>query len=352
MKKICVFGHFGIGQNLLNGQTIKTKIVYEELCKVYGQSNLLMYDTAGGFRALLKFPFQAIVAMFRCKHIIILPAHRGVRIEAPMLLFLNTFFKHSLYYIVIGGWLPSLVTKKKYLKFCLKLFSGIYVETMTMKNSLNKIGFKNIYLLPNCKELKIVDEKTIDNSEAFKLPHALCTFSRVNKKKGIEDAVNAVESINKKYQRILYTLDIYGQIDKGQELWFNALCSSFPDYICYKGEVAYDKSVSVLKNYYALLFPTQYYTEGIPGTIIDAYAAGIPVIASNWESANDIIIDKVTGYLYDFGQVNSLISMLECIYTGDLVTKKIRLNCLRQAKKFIPRNVLKTLCNHIDGGNL
>ena len=27
MKKVCVIGHFGFGENLLNGQTIKTKIV-------------------------------------------------------------------------------------------------------------------------------------------------------------------------------------------------------------------------------------------------------------------------------------------------------------------------------------
>ena len=43
-------------------------------------------------------------------------------------------------------------------------------------------------------------------------------------------------------------------------------------------------SVKTLKNYFALVFPTRFYTEGIPGTIIDAYYAGVPVIASKWES--------------------------------------------------------------------
>ena len=31
MKRACVLGHFGFGENLLNGQTIKTKIVTDEL---------------------------------------------------------------------------------------------------------------------------------------------------------------------------------------------------------------------------------------------------------------------------------------------------------------------------------
>ena len=33
MKKIAVIGHFGQGENLLNGQAIKTKIVTLELKK-------------------------------------------------------------------------------------------------------------------------------------------------------------------------------------------------------------------------------------------------------------------------------------------------------------------------------
>ena len=33
MKTACVIGHFGFGRNLLNGQTIKTKILTEELEK-------------------------------------------------------------------------------------------------------------------------------------------------------------------------------------------------------------------------------------------------------------------------------------------------------------------------------
>ena len=30
-KKVCVIGHFGEGKVLLNGQTVKTKIITEEL---------------------------------------------------------------------------------------------------------------------------------------------------------------------------------------------------------------------------------------------------------------------------------------------------------------------------------
>ena len=40
-------------------------------------------------------------------------------------------------------------------------------------------------------------------------PLPLCTFSRVMKEKGIEDAVYAVRTVNEHFGRTVYTLDIY-----------------------------------------------------------------------------------------------------------------------------------------------
>lgn len=52
----------------------------------------------------------------------------------------------------------------------------------------------------------------------------------------------------------------------------------------FSGKVSFDNSVEVLKKYFLLLFLTQYYTEEITGTIIDAFCVGVPVIAAKWEN--------------------------------------------------------------------
>ena len=57
-------------------------------------------------------------------------------------------------------------------------------------------------------------------------------------------------------------------------------------------------SVDVLKNYYALLFPTHWVGEGLPGTIIDSFASGIPVIASDWNANKEIIEHNRQGIIY------------------------------------------------------
>lgn len=340
-NKVCIIGHFGGDKVCLDGQTIKTKIITAELKKQLGENQVNIFDTYGGKKTLLKCFFKTFSLLKNNENIIMLPAHNGVRFFTPVLLFWNIFFHRKLHYSVIGGWLPEFLQKRKRLAKHLKRFDGIYVETNTMKNALEKQGFTNIFVMPNCKDLKIL--KPQDLVYPAGEPYKLCTFSRVMKEKGIEDAVNAVKEINEKEGRIVYTLDIYGQVDSAQVQWFEDLKTTFPDYINYKGVVDYDKSVDVLKNYFALLFPTRFYTEGIPGTIIDAYAAGVPIISAKWESFSDIIDEGATGFGYEINNVSDLTKHLENVVYNTKCISDLKLNCLEKSRYYLPCSIVKIL---------
>lgn len=340
-KRVGVIGHFGFGKNLLNGQTIKTKIITNELEKELGKNEVVKIDTHGGIKSYLKLPFQLFGLLRKCRNIIILPAHRGLRVITPILNFWNKFFKRKLHYCVIGGWLPDVLKSKKKLAKRLKKFDGIYVETNTMKTALEAQGFTNVIVMPNCKNLHILDEsELVYNTEE---PFKLCTFSRVIKEKGIEDAVEAVKKVNETNGRVIYKLDIYGQIDSNQIQWFDDLKKSFPEYIKYCGIVPFDKSVVVLKDYFALLFPTRFYTEGVPGTIIDSYAAGVPVVSSIWESFSDVIDNKITGIGYSFNDISSLIKELTNIAIEPQIINDMKLACVNRAKEFTPETSISIL---------
>lgn len=340
--KTSVLGHFGEGINLLNGQTVKTKIITAELENQLGQDQVLKFDTHGGWKTLLKAPFQVLRALRKSSNVLIFPAHNGLRVYAPLLSFLRCFFKNrKIHYVVIGGWLPQFVSERNGLAKSLKKFDGIYAETKTMKSALEAQGFANVFVMPNCKELTILSPD--DLVTAHNDPYKLCTFSRVMKEKGIEDAVNAVKAVNEKLGRVVYSLDIYGQIDQNQVEWFEALKKDFPEYVKYGGLVPFDRSVEVLKDYYALLFPTRFFTEGIPGTIIDAYAAGIPVVSARWESFSDIIDDGITGIGYTIEDVDELIAILENVPSFTLSIDSMRKNCLLKAEEYSPRTTLNIM---------
>ena len=136
-------------------------------------------------------------------------------------------------------------------------------------------------------------------------------------------------------------------MDTEQTKWFEDLKESFPDYVRYKRLVAYDKSVEVLKDYFALLFPTRFYTEGIPGTIIDAYAAGVPVISAKWESFEDVVDDGVTGIGYEFGNCDELLHILLQIAENPAMILEKKKNCIARAKEFSPDSVMQEILRRI-----
>lgn len=344
MKKVCVIGHFAYGKNYLDGQTVKTKIVTKELKQQLGKDEVMTIDTHGGSKKILKLLFQLPYVMKKVENIIIMPAHNGIKFFAPLLAFFNNFFHIKLHYVVIGGWLPEFLESRKELQNSLKKFNGIYVETNTMKNNLEKLGFKNVYILPNCKELNILkeDELIYATSKPFKL----CTFSRVMKEKGIEDAVNAVEEINKQYGETIFTLDIYGQVDPSQVEWFENLKKKFSNDIKYKGLVPFDQSTNVLKEYYALLFPTYYEGEGFAGTLIDAMAAGVPVIASNWRYNKEIVINNKTGLLIENSE--TLFEKLDYIMKNIGLINDMKKCCIKEAKKYLPQVALLQLIKKVE----
>ena len=220
----------------------------------------------------------------------------------------------------------------------LKNYTAICVETTTMKNAIERRGFTNIELMKNCKELPKIALKDLPKN--YTQPYSLCTFSRVMKGKGVENLVEAVKKVNNKEGRVVFTLDIYGEVWKDYTEEFKAIQEKFPSYITYKGSVNYDQSVETLKNYFALVFPTLFYTEGIPGTIIDAYAAGIPVISSKWESYNDVIEDNITGIGYEFGNDDALVEVLENVRKKPQEVIAMKAACLKKAEEFSPKSIV------------
>ncbi len=338
MKRVGICGHYGGNTNSLDGQTVKTKTLTRSITEKLGADEVETVDTYGGISRVFSILFQLWRTNIHCKNIIILPAHNALQVLAPFLKIVNHFYHRKLHYVVIGGWLPEFLKKRNWLAKYLKKFDYIYVETSTMKTNLEKQGFKNVVMLPNCKELRILSLEELVYSESE--PYRLCTFSRVSKEKGIEDAVNAVIQTNNKHNKTIYQLDIYGQIDSNYVERFDQIKQSFPPYIRYNGCVPFDRSTDVLKDYYLLLFPTYYAGEGFAGTLLDAFAAGVPILASNWKYNAEIVENNVTGFIFQNQNLQDLVEKLEKAYTEVERINQMRKKCLEKAEECTPKKII------------
>jgi len=252
----------------------------------------------------------------------------------------------KLFYSVIGGWLPILIEKHPITERIIKEFDGIWAETTVMKNALEKRGFNNVTVVPNFKDLSIISKDELKNNDSY--PLQLSIFSRVMEEKGIEDAINAVNTINEEKCSTVLTLDICGPVDPAYTERFSEIRMRLPNTIKYCGSVPPLESTNLLKKYFALLFPTRFATEGIPGTIVDAYTAGVPVISAKWNSFADVVDDGKTGLGYEQFCYEDLLRVLRNIVDNPSQINAMRENCLKKAEQYMPEVAIEQILKLMD----
>lgn len=335
-------GNVAIGKDASNGQTIKTRIVLNEIRRCFPNEEIDIVDTVHVRLSPVKEMLHLIKLINKSDRIVILPAFSAINILSLLISF---FRKHkNTYYVVIGGWLPDMLRKRRVLKNQVKRYAGVYVETHNMHETLAKMGLNNVFYLSNCKPLV----ESMPSHSCIK--YHFCTFSRISKEKGIEMAINAIREIKEKNNELDIKLDIYGKPDDEYMNQFDIIRNELPDYIEYCGVVDSKKASSVLKNYYALLFPTYYYGEGFPGTILDAFASSLPVIASNWKYNAEIVREYETGLIFENQSEESLTNAILFSITHTNEFMNMRKNCFSEAKKYTPENVMKQFIQHLKDG--
>lgn len=292
--RIGIWGQYGAGGKIADGQAVRTTIITKELQLRYGNSEVSVVNTNNWKRHPFGFLWNSVKLIYQSETVVIAPADNGFKVFVPLLIFFNIFFRRRLIYIVIGGFLPALLKRHPLYIKMVKRFDALFVQTKNIKKDLLELGVEKVYILSNLKRITPRNKQDIDRNEgkSFKL----CTFSRVCKEKGIYDAVEAVNLANECLGKKIFTLDIYGLLPDVFKDKLQTLLDENPEILSYKGIVDYDKTVDVLKQYFALLFPTYYHGEGFPGNVIDAYNSGLPIIATDWLYNKDIIKDGVMVY--------------------------------------------------------
>jgi glycosyltransferase involved in cell wall biosynthesis len=118
--------------------------------------------------------------------------------------------------------------------------------------------------------------------------------------------------------------------------------------ITYCGVADPDESVDILKQYYGLLFPTTYFGEGFPGTLIDAFSSGLPVIATDWHCNGEIITHGKTGFLYPPEQPEQLKTWIEYAVTNPDQFYAMGVSCLEDIAQYSVETAMETVNAEIE----
>ena len=95
-----------------------------------------------------------------------------------------------------------------------------------------------------------------------------------------------------------------------------------------------------LSSFDVMLFPSYWAGEGFPGVVIDAYIAGIPIIASDWNLNKEVVNDGKTGYIIKTKDVQLLYDAMLSFIKGEVNLKEMRKYCAKYAYNYDYRSVI------------
>lgn len=334
MSKILVLGAFGYRDNKLDGQTIKTRNVYE-LVKT-NEKSVVFYDTLD-----FKYSKWSLLKMFylvcTAKTLLYLPAHNNIKYIFPFIFILAKLFRTKICYIQIGGWLNVFLQNKPMHAWMFSKVNKVLAETKYMKSRLEEeYGFKNVSLFNN---FRITAFKPTIHHEDGTLK---CVFmARVQKKKGLDMLFSLADYIEA--NKLTITIDVFGQVSEEDKDYFFDNVKLHPN-MSYRGALQPSDIYTTIEKYDVMLLPTHYFTEGLPGTILDAYISGIPVIVTKWRHATEFIDNGQTGFIVPFeeGQ-DELNKTVTYLLTHETVLKEMKKKAYIKSLEYGYKNAWKVL---------
>ena len=337
--RLLIVANLGNTKSNSNGQTIKSIELVDFLSS--SGFEIITENTSRWSISNIFFKFPLLfVKYLKAEKVIILPADRAVKFLLPFFNFAIFLKRKSVYYIVIGAWLSEFIkNNKRYLLYVRKL-EKIYAETNILVENLSKMGLSNVKLLVNFKNLsRSLSDQSMKFNRYKAIPFKVCTLSRITERKGLLDLMNVINRINSEFGKTVYHLDIFGPIEKD---FYNRFTSEMNNNISYRGELSQNVIIETLSEYFLLVFPTKIRTEGHPGTIIDAYSSGLPVISSRWDAANQFV-SRHTGFIYEMNDLDGLYTILINTYQQPEIIENMRKNCYQESMKYDTQKILSEL---------
>lgn len=228
-------------------------------------------------------------------------------------------------------------------------FDGIYPQTTALTNDLQEIfGHQTqIRTVPNFRPLPDAPSVAKSSQTDTADPLRLVYVGRIKESKGLDNLLYAFEKAKSESTDV--ELDIYGHFlpNDPYKSHFLKLCSKIPG-VRFHGKIANTEVIETLQKSDVFVFPTVYEGEGFPGAVVEAFAAGCPIIATDWNFNDEIITDKVNGRLYEPHDVAELATHIKWISENPKQLEEMQRNAYETSKEYSVEHVTSTIVTYLN----
>lgn len=168
-----------------------------------------------------------------------------------------------------------------------------------------------------------------DESNAYDVDR-IGYFGRLKKYKSVDHLLQAMNRLRDEYPRL--HLDIIGDGDDKPRLEELSAELNLQDRVTFHGFIDENEKAPLLQKMNFVVNTSS--KEGWGLTVVEANACGAPVVAANVPGLRDSVVDGETGLLYEFGNIDDLVSNMR-MYLDSVETRNaFRIRALAWAAKF------------------
>ena len=235
----------------------------------------------------------------------------------------HSLFETTMNYDRTNIW-PDL---SKYIPKYLSRLSKNLVLTRHDKLKYEELGITS-EVMPNFIDFSHVYESSLCNS-------SMIAVGRLAKEKRFDLLISIWKKFIDNQQG--WTLNIFGEGDQRQTL------EQLIDGLDLKGSVflrGYSDKIELEYAQNSILLSTSV-TEGFPLNVLEGLAAGLPVIAFDLPSLQDIVLDGETGYLVEENSMDNYLTCMKQLANDIKLRKKMSDTCKMVAQKYSKDTIMK-----------
>lgn len=341
MRSMTFIGAVNDGEAPVCGETAKNQMFLEHFRDTF--DDVVLLDTLRWKRSPFLLSRLLFHLLFFRNRILVLSASPDSVDLLSRLLF-RSYLKRHLYYFVIGGNFADRMASGRYDPRHYHQYKKIFVQGKRMVEILNGLGLNNVEHLSNCrkfdKSLLVGKGKLRTASDALRMVF----LSRITEDKGVSVLLDAVDRLNERGLAESLRLTFYGPIADAFEDTFRERIAGLPN-VRYEGflDLRSNTGYKELSEYDLMVFPTFWHGEGFPGVVVDAFIAGLPVLATEWNLNSEVIEEGKTGFLVRPRDVEQLADKIEYARNNRAELARMSINCSAAAGDYHADKVLGRL---------
>lgn len=281
----------------LGGTTVSFRRLMDSLSR-RGDVSIEVVETTGirgrGPSAALGFVRRLRRAIGRADVVTAHVTISGLPVLGPLVVVLAGRARKPLIIRKFGGTdlLDCSAPRRALILWALRRADLYLAQTKALVERAAQAGLPNVVWFPNSRPMPDLP----DEPPGERACRRFVFLGQVHRRKGIDELIEAGEELDSEV-----TVDVYGP------LGFDVDRSAFANLsrVRYRGIIDPERVHETLLSYDALVLPSYHPGEGYAGVVLEAFAAGLPVVCTRWRALPELV-DESSGILVEPRDARSL----------------------------------------------